>query len=63
MALLKTFFRRDDVRRALCWLGAQYIRLVHFTGSWTAVRGEIPRDTYARQPEKLLAELAPTRKT
>lgn len=43
MALLKTFFRRDGVRRALCWLGAQYIRFVRATGSWTVVRGEIPR--------------------
>lgn len=43
MALLKTFFRREGVRRVLCWLGAQYIRFVRGTGSWTVVRGEIPR--------------------
>ena len=43
MGLFKSFFRRDGVRRALCWLGAGYIRFVHATGRWPVTRGEIPR--------------------
>ena len=43
VGVLKSFFRRDGVRRALCRLGADYIRLVRATGSWAVVRGDIPR--------------------
>ncbi|MBM3566096.1 MAG: DUF374 domain-containing protein [Alphaproteobacteria bacterium] len=41
--MLKTFLRRDGVRRVLCWVGAQYIRLAHATGGWTTVNGGAPR--------------------
>jgi lysophospholipid acyltransferase (LPLAT)-like uncharacterized protein len=31
------------VRRFFCWLAALYIRLVHHTGRWTVVGGDIPK--------------------
>ncbi len=43
MTPFKKTLRNDTVRRVLCWLGAQYIRLVHATGRWTVVGGDIPR--------------------
>mgnify|MGYP001806247771 FL=1 len=43
---MKQFFKRlsrnETLRRLLCWLGAQYIRLVHATSRWQVVGGEIP---------------------
>lgn len=39
---LKRLSRHEGLRRALCWLGAQYIRLVHATCRWQVVGGEIP---------------------
>jgi len=51
VAVVKRFFGSAAVRGALCWLGAQYIRLVYATGRWTLLRGEIVRDLLAaRQP-------------
>ena len=35
--LLKAILKSNSVRTAACWLGAQYIRLVHTTGSWQHV--------------------------
>ena len=43
MTPFKKTLRNDTVRRVLCWLGAQYIRLAHATGRWTVVGGETPR--------------------
>ncbi len=43
MSPLKAILKSDGVRDVLCWLGAQYIRLVFATGRWTVVRGEGPR--------------------
>ena len=43
MAPFKKTLRNDTVRRVLCWLGAQYIRLAHATGRWTVVGDQIPR--------------------
>ncbi len=40
---LKRVLRNETLRRLICWLGAQYIRLVLATGTWTVVGGEIPR--------------------
>jgi lysophospholipid acyltransferase (LPLAT)-like uncharacterized protein len=42
MGLLKALSRSDAVRRPLCWVGAQYIRLVRITGRWDAVGAELP---------------------
>ncbi len=43
MRPLKTFLKSDRVRIVLCWIGAQYIRLVWRTGRWQVVNGEVPR--------------------
>ena len=43
MRPFKRIFDNDAVRAGLCWLGAQYIRLVHATSRFSAVGGEIPR--------------------
>ncbi|MBE0533708.1 MAG: lysophospholipid acyltransferase family protein [Rhodospirillales bacterium] len=44
----KRILGSDTVRRALCWLGAQYIRFVHATGHWSVVRGDIPQALWER---------------
>ena len=33
--MFKRFLKSDGMRRILCWLGARYISLVHYTGRWT----------------------------
>lgn len=43
MRPLKTILGSAAVRRLLCALAAFYIRLVHATGRWSEVRGEVPR--------------------
>lgn len=43
MSTLKTILKSDGFRRVVCWIGAQYIRLVRYSGRWRVVRGEIPR--------------------
>ncbi|MEQ8195113.1 MAG: lysophospholipid acyltransferase family protein [Rhodospirillales bacterium] len=43
MASIKTITRKPGVRRFLCWLGAQYIRLVYKSGRWETRRGDIPQ--------------------
>ena len=43
MRPLKRVLRNETIRRLICWLGAQYIRFVHATGTWTVVGAEIPR--------------------
>lgn len=43
MRPLKSVLGNETVRRFLCWLGAQYIRLAHASGRWESVRDEIPR--------------------
>ena len=37
---MKAIFKSSEVRKFAGWLGAQYIRLVHITGSWQTIRGE-----------------------
>lgn len=49
--LVKRLTRAEWLRRGLCWLGAQYIRLVHATGRWQVIGDEIPaRHWNAGQP-------------
>lgn len=43
MSLFKRIIKSEPVRGFLCWLGAQYIRLVHVTGRWTVEGDEVPR--------------------
>ena len=40
---LKAILKSKTVRNAACWLGAQYIRVVHATGSWQVVGDETIR--------------------
>lgn len=42
MRPLKSILRSDAVRAVLCWLVSLYIRLVHATGRWNVVGGDIP---------------------
>jgi lysophospholipid acyltransferase (LPLAT)-like uncharacterized protein len=42
MGFAKRLGRSERLRGFLCWLTAQYIRLVHATGRWEVVGGEIP---------------------
>ncbi len=43
MTPLKRVLQSDAVRRLFCWLAAHYIRLVHASGRWTAVGGDVPK--------------------
>ncbi len=43
MSLAKRIIKSNSISSLLCWLGAQYIRLVYLSGRWTVVRGDIPR--------------------
>jgi len=40
---VKRLLRSDAVRRAVCRLGALYIRFVRWTGRWQTVGGDVPR--------------------
>jgi lysophospholipid acyltransferase (LPLAT)-like uncharacterized protein len=42
MGLAKRIGKSERLRGALCWLAAQYIRLVWLTGRWRVVGGHIP---------------------
>jgi hypothetical protein len=55
VGLLKALTRSDRVRAALCWLGACYIRLVHASGRWQVVGGEIPAEFWRRGQPFILA--------
>ena len=48
MTLLKRVLRNETVRRFLCWVGSGYIRLVHASGRWTVVGGDIPNALWDR---------------
>ncbi|HXP96478.1 MAG TPA: lysophospholipid acyltransferase family protein [Telmatospirillum sp.] len=41
--MVKTLTRSEGIRRLLCWLAAQYIRLVYVTGRWQVVGGAVPQ--------------------
>lgn len=48
---VKRIGRNETVRRLLCWLVAQYIRLCRHTGRWQVVNGEVPERLWgAGQP-------------
>ncbi len=42
MTTLKKILRNQILRRLLCWLIALYIRLVHVSGGWKVIGGQIP---------------------
>ncbi|MTJ79874.1 MAG: lysophospholipid acyltransferase family protein [Telmatospirillum sp.] len=48
MGVIKTVTKSEGVRRMLCWLGAQYIRLVFASGRWTVEGGAGP-DAFWRE--------------
>jgi lysophospholipid acyltransferase (LPLAT)-like uncharacterized protein len=40
---VRAILRNETVRRVLCWIAAQYIRLAHLSAAWSVVNGETPR--------------------
>lgn len=42
MGLIKRVGKNETIRGSLCWLAAQYIRLVEVTGRWETIGGHIP---------------------
>jgi lysophospholipid acyltransferase (LPLAT)-like uncharacterized protein len=55
MRLFRAFSRSETVRRPLCWLAAQYIRLVHHTGRWETEGGAIAAEFWDRDEPFILA--------
>ncbi|HVI53311.1 MAG TPA: lysophospholipid acyltransferase family protein [Candidatus Sulfotelmatobacter sp.] len=53
--MFKRFLKSDGLRIFLCWLGAQYIRLVHLTGRWSVEGGEEARRRWAEGKPFILA--------
>ncbi|MAY67614.1 MAG: hypothetical protein CMM77_10840 [Rhodospirillaceae bacterium] len=45
--MVKRILKSDGLRRALCWLGSLYIRLVHATGHWQVIGGDAARAHWA----------------
>ncbi len=43
------------MRAALCWAAAQYVRLVHSTGRWRTLRGEIPARVWEKREPFIVA--------
>lgn len=55
MGLVKRVTRSDQVRAALCWLAALYIRLVYLSGRWRVEQGQIPAACWERDQPFILA--------
>jgi lysophospholipid acyltransferase (LPLAT)-like uncharacterized protein len=55
MGVVKALTRSRRVRQGLCWLAAQYIRLVHATGRWEVVGGDIADGYWDRGEPFVLA--------
>ncbi len=55
MGMVKALTKSESVRSALCWLGAQYIRLVFATGRWQVVGGELPASLWNQGKPFILA--------
>jgi len=55
MGLVKRIGKNERIRGLLCWLAAQYIRLVLLTGRWQVVGGEIPAAYWDRGQPFILA--------
>ena len=54
MSLIKALTRSEAVRAGLCWLGANYIRLVHASGRWRVEGGAIPAAFWQRDEPFIL---------
>lgn len=55
MSLVKRITRSSALRSSLCWLGAQYIRLVLATGRWQVIGADIPERFWAADKPFILA--------
>jgi hypothetical protein len=55
MGIVKKLTSAESVRSVLCWVGAQYIRLVHRTSRWEVIGGEVPAERWARGEPFILA--------
>jgi len=55
MGLAKRIGKSEALRGLLCWLASLYIRLVHATGRWQVVGGEIPAAYWDRRQPFILA--------
>jgi len=55
VSLIKRVTRSDAVRDFLCWLGAQFIRLVRSTGVWQVEGGQIPHALWRENKPFILA--------
>jgi len=53
--LIKRVTRSDAVRDILCWMGAQFIRLVRSTGVWRVEGGQIPHALWRENKPFILA--------
>ncbi len=53
MRQLRKIFKRPAVQQALCWIAAQYIRLVWVTGRWQ-ITGEEPANQLFEQGKPLI---------
>lgn len=54
MSLFKSIIKSAPVRRALCLVGAGYIRLVHLTGRWQVVRNDVPEQFWQQNQPFIL---------
>lgn len=55
MTLFAKIAGAPGVQAAACWTTAQYVRLVHATGRWRTLRGEIPAGFWARNKPFIVA--------
>ena len=51
---IKAIFKSSGFRKFAGWLGAQYIRLVHITGTWQTIRGEAALDLWNKDKPFIL---------
>jgi len=52
---IKAILKSRVFRNMLCWIGAQYIRIVYRTGTWHVDGGQIPEQLWAQNKPFILA--------
>ena len=55
MSSIKFFVKSDRARRAICWLGANYINLLRITCRWQTLGKKIPRQYWDEGKPFILA--------
>lgn len=55
MGLVKRIGKNERIRGALCWLAAQYIRLIWLTGRWETLNGHIPAEYWDQKRPFIMA--------